>query len=69
MQDRHLCWPPTFSLAPQWPPHFFHYGIATAHTNVGSAGRETTTFAKSKRARTTARAPIYRVHEKEATEA
>jgi len=22
MQDRHLRWPPTFSLTPQWPPTF-----------------------------------------------
>jgi len=29
MQDRHLCCPPTFSLAPQCPPHFFHSRIAT----------------------------------------
>jgi len=29
MQDRHLCCPPTFSLASQWSPHFFHSRIAT----------------------------------------
>jgi len=30
MQDRYLCCPPAFSLAPQWLPHFFHSRIATA---------------------------------------
>jgi len=29
MQDRCLCCPPTFSLALQWPPRFFHSRIAT----------------------------------------
>jgi len=33
LQDRHLCWPPTFSLAPQWPPQFLNSRITT-----GSAG-------------------------------
>ena len=23
MQERHLCWPLTFSLTPQWPPRLF----------------------------------------------
>jgi len=34
MQDRYLCCPPTFSLAPQWPPHFFHSRIATVQAAV-----------------------------------
>jgi len=25
MQDRHLCWPSHFSLAPQCPPHTFSF--------------------------------------------
>ena len=29
MQDRHLCCPQNFSLAPQWPSHFFSSRIAT----------------------------------------
>jgi len=31
MQERHLRWPPTFSLATQWPHQFFHSRIATVH--------------------------------------
>jgi len=31
MQDDLYVGPPTFSLAPQWPPHFFDSRIATAH--------------------------------------
>ena len=34
MQDRHLCWPHTFSLAPQWSPDFSNSGIATAIVTV-----------------------------------
>jgi len=30
MQDWHLCCPPSFSLAPQCAPRFFHSRIATA---------------------------------------
>ena len=29
MQYRHLCCPPTFSLAPQFYTHFFNYRLAT----------------------------------------
>ena len=29
MQDRYLCSPPDYSLAPQCPPYFFHSRIAT----------------------------------------
>ena len=29
MQDRHSCWRPTFSLAPQWPAPLFSSRIAT----------------------------------------
>ena len=39
MQKRHLCRPPLlFSLAPQWPPHFFHSRIATESLLLLSRG-------------------------------
>jgi len=39
MQDGHLCCPLTFSLAPQWPSHFFISRIATG--SQGGARGET----------------------------
>jgi len=34
MQDKHLCSPRTFSLAPHGPPHFFHSRIATVYESA-----------------------------------
>jgi len=34
MQGRHLCWPPTFFLAGQWPPNVFNSRTATALVEV-----------------------------------
>jgi len=34
MQERHLCWPPTFFLGPAVLPQFFHSGIATGKNDL-----------------------------------
>jgi len=39
MQDRHLCWPLAFSLAPQWPPHFFNSRLATGRLGRKACNR------------------------------
>jgi len=38
MQDRHLCCPPTFSLASQWPPNFFISRIASGRGKAKKRG-------------------------------